>query len=308
MNHTQLNELVKQNLTFCSYGKVANYIPALAEVKPSQLGVSIYNVKTNEILSSGDSDVRFAIESMSKVPVFLLAIEDWGIDYILDKVNTEPTGFAFNSILNMEINHQKLPMNPFVNSGAIATSSLVKESTDDERFDRILSFMKLLCNDDTIYLNTEIYQSESKTGDVNRSLAYYLKGNGMLDGEVDPILDVYFKQCSLMVTATDMAKLAAVLANRGVAPWNNQQLISPDSATLVKSIMTTAGLYDESGSFSAHVGIPAKSGVGGGLMGVSPKNYGIGVFSPPLDQFGNSFAGIKLLRDIVAEMNLDIFD
>lgn len=308
MNQEKLDSFVQANRHFCEQGKVANYIPALAQVDPNQLGIAIYNSQTNEMVSSGDATARFAIESMSKVPVLLLAIADNGIEGVLKKVNTEPTGFAFNSILNIEINHDTRPLNPFVNAGAIATSSLVKGKDKEERFNRILSFMKELCDDEGIFLNEDIYVSESKTGDINRSLAYYMNGNQMIEGDVDKILDVYFKQCSVEVTAQGIAKAAAVLANGGVAPWNQKQIVSKEAATLVKSIMTTAGLYDESGEFSAHVGIPAKSGVGGGLLGVAPKKYGLGVFSPPLDSYGNSTAGIRLLRDVVRELDLNIFE
>lgn len=308
MNQKMLDDFVQVNLHFYQQGQVANYIPALARVIPNQLGIAIYNSQTNEMISSGDATVRFAIESISKVPVLLLAIEDNGIEEVLKKVNTEPTGFAFNSILNMEINHDSRPLNPFVNAGAIVTSSLVKGKNNEDRFQRILSFTKELCDDDGIVLNEEIYRSEAKTGNINRSLAYYMKGNQMIEGDVDDILAVYFKQCSVEVTTQGIAKAAAVLANGGVAPWNQKQLVSKEAATLVKSIMTTAGLYDESGEFSAHVGIPAKSGVGGGLLGVAPNQFGIGVFSPPLDSSGNSTAGVRLLKDVVDVLDLNIFE
>ena len=168
--------------------------------------------------------------------------------------------------------------------------------------------MKEICDDPDITLNEEIYHSESRTGDINRSLAYYMKGNQMIEGDVPEILDAYFRQCSVNVTATGIAKLAAVLANKGIAPWNGNRLITEESATIVKSIMTTAGLYDESGEFSVHVGVPAKSGVGGGLMAAVPNRYGISVFSPALDPFGNSAAGIQLLKDVVKELDADIFE
>jgi len=308
MNQETLDKLVEKNRAFMSLGKNASYIPALANVDSNQLGITIYDCQNKTSLSSGEATVRFAIESISKVPVLLLAIEDNGLTKVLQHINTEATGFAFNSPLNMEINHDKRPLNPFVNAGAIATSSLVKGNSPDERFSRILSFMQELSDDDGIVLNDEIFESESQTGDINRSLAYYLKGNQMMCGDVDDILEVYFKQCSLEVTSMTIAKIGSVLANKGMKPWNNQRIISEETATLVKSIMTTAGLYDESGEFSAHVGIPGKSGVGGGLMGVSPHKYGIGIFSPPLDKYGNSVAGIKLLRDVVDELKLNIFD
>ena len=308
MDEEELTQLISKNFHYYQTGKVADYIPALAKVDPKQLGMAIYDLAEKHLITAGDANVRFAIESMSKVPVLLLAINDNGTDKVFQTINTEPTGFAFNSIMNMEINHRKHPMNPFVNAGAIATTSLISGKTPDEKFERILAFMKLICDDPEITLNEEIYRSESKTGDINRSLAYYMKGNQMIEGEVPAILDTYFKQCSVNVTAAGIAKLAAVLANKGVAPWNGQRIVSEKSATIVKSIMTTAGLYDESGEFSVHVGVPAKSGVGGGLMVAVPNRYGMGVSSPALDAFGNSAAGIQLLTDVIQELSADIFD
>lgn len=308
MNTQELEQLIGKNFHYYQVGQVANYIPALAEVNPKQLGMAIYDLKNNHLIKAGDANVRFAIESMSKVPVLLLAIKDNGIKKVFQKVSTEPTGFSFNSILNMEINHRQHPMNPFVNAGAITTTSLIHGKDAAEKFNRIIKFMEKLCNDTNITLNEEIYQSESKTGDINRSLAYYMKGNKMIEGDVSEILDVYFKQCSVNVTAVGIANLAAVLANKGIAPWSEQRIISEESATIVKSIMTTAGLYDESGQFSVHVGVPAKSGVGGGLMAAIPNRFGMGIFSPALDSFGNSSAGIQLLKDVIGNLDGNIFE
>lgn len=309
MNQTQLEQLVKKNFNFYQDGHVADYIPALGEVNPKQLGVSLYDLANKQQLNAGDSNVRFAIESISKVPVLLLAIQDRGLKTVFNTVGNEPTGFAFNSIMNMEINNLKHPMNPFVNAGAIVTSSLVKGDSDDERFGRILSWMQEIMDDPEIYLAEETYKSEWETCDVNRSLSYYEKANGMFpfDKDVPEVLDVYCKQCSVMVTAEDLAHLGAVLANKGVAPWNGKRLISEEAATITKSIMTTAGLYNQSGDYSVHVGVPSKSGVGGGLMVASPEKFGIGTFSPALDKDGNSVAGIHLLEDLVSDLNLDIF-
>ncbi len=225
MNKTELTQLISKNFDYYQTGHVADYIPALAKVDPKQLGMAIYDLQENHLIEAGDANVRFAIESMSKVPVLLLAIKDNGIDHVFQKINTEPTGFAFNSIMNMEINHRKHPMNPFVNAGAIATTSLINGKNAAEKFDRILAFMKEICDDPAITLNEEIYQSESRTGDINRSLAYYMKGNQMIEGDVPAILDTYFKQCSVNVTAVGIAKLAAVLANKGIVPWNGQRIV-----------------------------------------------------------------------------------
>lgn len=307
MNQVMLEKLIEKNFDYYKEGNVADYIPALAQVDPKQLGISIYDVATGEVVSAGASQQRFAIESMSKVPVLLLAIADNGLDVVLEKVKTEATGFSFNSIMNMEINQSKRPLNPFVNAGAIAVTSLIKGKDYEEKFQRILAFIQELCDDKKASLDEEIYQSEARTGDINRSLVYYMKGHGMITGDAAKVLDIYFKQCSINVTAEGIAKMAAVLANKGIAPWNNKRLISHEAATVVKSIMVTAGLYDESGSFSAKVGVPTKSGVGGGLLTAAPNRCGIGIFSPALDKYGNSIAGLHLLKDVVDEMGLNIF-
>lgn len=303
-----LNNAIKQSVKLCKKGHVATYIPALGNVSPNQLGITYYDLKSNSIYSAGDTESAFVIESISKVPVLLLALEEKGANVIFKYVDEEPTGFSYNSILNMEINDRHIPMNPFVNAGAIVVNSLILGKNSSERFSHILNFMKMICNNDKLTLNKKVYNSESRTGNVNRSLAYYMKANKMFEGEVDDVLDSYFKQCSVNVTTMDLANLAAVLANGGVAPWNNMRLIKKDNATIVKSIMSTAGLYDESGDFSTHVGVPSKSGVGGGLLSAVPQKAGIGIFSPALDQKGNSVAGIKALRILVDKLDLNIFE
>lgn len=302
-----LEKLVQENKKYIKEGHVATYIPALAEVDSNQLGVCIYDLQEGKQYSAGDCDVRFAIESISKVPTLILAILDNGIEKVFSEVGTEPSGFAFNSIMNMQINHKNKPSNPFINAGAIKIVSLLKAKNDEERFARILDFYKKVMNDDGITLNTEIYLSEKETGDINRSLAYYMKGSGIMEGDVLDILDSYFKQCSVSVTANGLANLGAVLANEGVMPWNGERLFSIETATVVKSLMTTYGLYDESGTFSVHVGLPSKSGVGGGILSAVPNKCGIGLFSPALDVPGNSVASIKLLKEITDKLKLDIF-
>lgn len=289
-------------------GHVATYIPALGKVDPTLLGITYYDLKSNSVYSAGDDNTCFAIESISKVPVLLLALEENGLKNVFQYVDEEPTGFSFNSILNMEINRRHYPMNPFVNTGAIVVNSLIPGKNSNERFNRILNFMKRICNNPNLTLNEEIYHSESKTGNMNRSLAYYMKANNMFKGDVEDVLDSYFKQCSVNVTTKDLANLAALLANKGIAPWNNQRLLKEENATVVKSIMVTAGLYDESGDFSSHVGVPSKSGVGGGLMSAIPQKAGIGIFGPALDKEGNSVAGMKALKILVEKLDLNIFE
>lgn len=256
-----LNNAINSSVDSYKNGHVATYIPALGKVDPTLLGITCYDLKSNTVYSTGNDSTQFAIESISKVPVLLLALEEKGLKTVFQHVDEEPTGFSFNSILNMEINKRHYPMNPFVNTGAIVVNSLIPGKDSAERFDRILNFMKEICNDPDLTLNEEIYHSESQTGNMNRSLAYYMKANDMFKGDVEDVLDSYFKQCSVNVTTKDLANLAALLANGGIAPWNNQRILKKENATVVKSIMVTAGLYDESGDFSSHVGVPSKSGV-----------------------------------------------
>lgn len=289
-----LNDAIQACWKRIDEGQVATYIPALAKVDPYQLGVCLYDVDSGKKNCAGAANVRFAIERL-------------GLAKVEEQVGTRQTGFAFDTILNMEITKETKPLNPFVNSGAILVSSLIEEEDHRSPFDQILDFTREICHDPQVTLNEEIYQSELRTGDMNRSLAYYLKAKETLANDVTTSLETYFKQCSMMVTCESLANLGAVLANDGIAPWSGERLISSDAATYAKSVMMTTGLYNESGTYSVKIGIPTKSGVGGGLVASAPK-YGIGIFSPALDPAGNSVAGLALLEMISRELKLDIFN
>ena len=272
---TDLANLVTKNLPQVVNDHVATYIPALAEVEPEQLGIAIYNLNDGKISVAGDSETYFAIESISKVITLLYSIETLVLD--------------------------------FVNSGAILMTSVIKDTEDKSAFEQILNFTREICNDPQIKLNEEIFKSEQKTGDMNRSLAYYMKAKEILKADVEESLTTYFKQCSMMVTARSLANFGAVLANDGIKPWDNERIVSSTTATFTKSLMMTTGLYNASGIYSAKIGIPTKSGVGGGLVSSVPNKAGIGIFSPPLDEVGNSIAGLSLLEDVSKEYRWDIF-
>ena len=272
---TDLANLVTKNLPQVVNDHVATYIPALAEVEPEQLGIAIYNLDDGKISVAGDSETYFAIESISKVITLLYSIETLVLD--------------------------------FVNSGAILMTSVIKDTEDKSAFEQILNFTREICNDPQIKLNEEIFKSEQKTGDMNRSLAYYMKAKEILKADVEESLTTYFKQCSMMVTARSLANFGAVLANDGIKPWDNERIVSGTAATFTKSLMMTTGLYNASGIYSAKIGIPTKSGVGGGLVSSVPNKAGIGIFSPPLDEVGNSIAGLSLLEDVSKEYRWDIF-
>lgn len=305
-----LEGLVEKNKEYIKDGDVANYIPALSKVDKNQLGIAIIDLTKDGYKDyfAGDYTTNFAIESTSKVITLIMAMMDHSPEYVFQKIGTEPSGFPFNSILNMNINNKDVPSNPFINAGAIVVNSLIKGKDSEEKTDRILNFTRKLANNDFIDVNEEVYLSEKRTGDINRSLGYYLKGKNIISGDVEDILDSYFKQCSMSVCALDLAKIGSVLANKGVCPWSNKRLIPEDICTIVKSIMVTCGLYDESGSFAVHIGVPAKSGVGGGILATVPNRMGIGIFGPSLDSKGNSIAGIKLLQELSKTLDLDIFE
>ena len=184
---------------------------------------------------------------------------------------------------------------------------MVQGDNGIEKFNRIHNMIKIMADNPAIDINQSVYRSEKLTGNTNRAIAYYLKGAGLIEKDVEDVLDTYFKLCSIEVTALDVAKMASVVANNGITPWSNERLMSIEICRIVKAIMTTCGLYDSSGQFSVEVGLPSKSGVGGGICSVVPGKMGIGVYGPSLDKKGNSIAGVALLEDLSSELNLTIF-
>ncbi|MEG1254571.1 glutaminase A [Clostridium sp.] len=300
-----LEDIVEKCKKWTTQGEVASYIPELAKADPNALGIWVTTLNGEEYFA-GDCDVKFTIQSISKVITLMLAILDNGTEYVFTKIGMEPTESAFNSIINLESHVQKQPLNPMINAGAIATVSLINGETSEEKISRILNFTRKITGNDLIDINTGIYESEKKTGDRNRALAYYMKGNGIIDGDVDEILEVYFKACSMEVTCKDIARIGAMLANAGVL-LNNERVISREACRIIKTIMVTCGMYDASGKFAVHIGIPAKSGVGGGILAAVPRRMGIGVVGPALDNKGNSIGGIKILEKLSCELDLSIF-
>ncbi len=300
-----LENIIEDCRKWTSKGEVASYIPELAKANPEALGIWVTNLGGEEYFA-GDWDIKFTIQSMSKVITLMLAILDNGTEYVFTKVGMEPTESGFNSITNLETHEQKQPLNPMINAGAIATVSLINGETADEKINRILNFTRKITGNDEIGINYNVYESEKKTGNRNRALAYYMKGNGIIEGDVEEILDVYFKACSMEITCKDIARIGAMLANDGVL-INNERVISREACRIVKTIMVTCGMYDASGKFAVHIGIPAKSGVGGGIMAAVPRRMGIGVVGPALDTQGNSIGGIKILEKLSHELDLSIF-
>lgn len=300
-----LKNLVKNNQAKSKLGEVANYIPELDKAKKDALGICIYDIDGNEYCA-GDCEEKFTIQSISKIITLMLAILDNGEEYVFSKVGMEPTGDPFNSIKKLETSSRKRPYNPMINAGAIAVSSMIKGKDAREKFQRLLDFVRKISEDDTLDVNYKIYCGESETGNRNRAMGYFLKSQNIIEGNVEDALDVYFKQCSIEATAKNLARIGLFLA-RGGKTSTGEQVINPRIATIVKTLMVTCGMYDSSGEFAIRVGIPSKSGVGGGILSVVPGKMAIGVYGPSLDEKGNPIAGVALLEDLSKKLNLTIF-
>ncbi|MDU1910074.1 glutaminase A [Fusobacterium sp.] len=300
-----LDKLVRKNMAETKLGTVASYIPELDKAKKDALGLYIIDVEGNEYCS-GDWDTKFTIQSISKIVTLMLAILDNGEEYVFSKVGMEPTGDPFNSIKKLETSSRRKPYNPLINAGAIVIASMIKGRDVRDRFQRLLEFFRKISEDETLDVNYKIYCGESETGNRNRAMGYFLKGEGIIEGNVEDALDIYFKQCSIEVTAKTLARTALFLANNGKLS-TGETVITPRIATIVKTLMVTCGMYDSSGEFAVRAGIPSKSGVGGGILSVVPGKMGIGVYGPSLDKKGNSIAGVLLLGDLSNELNLTIF-
>lgn len=301
-----LDELVEKNRHLANKGRVADYIPALKKANPEDLGICIIDMK-EKTYTSGDYKTKFTIQSISKTISLMLAIMDNGVEEVFKKVGMEPTGDAFNSMYKLETEGVSKPLNPMINAGAIAIASLIKGENSEEKFVRLLNlFRKITCNE-KLDLNEEVYISEKRTGHKNRAMAYLLKDMGVLKGDVEEVLDVYFKQCSIEVDCIDIANIGLFLANRGKILTTGEVVTTDHIARIVKTFMVTCGMYNSSGEFAIRVGIPAKSGVAGGIMASVPHRMGIGIYGPALDEKGNSVAGYGLIEDLSRKLNLSIF-
>ncbi|WP_028855821.1 glutaminase A [Psychrilyobacter atlanticus] len=299
-----LYDLILANKEKCKNGKVADYIPGLKNADKENFGVCLIdNNKT--VFWAGDYEQKFTIQSISKPLILMLAILDNGEDYIFSKIGMEPTGDAFNSIKKLETSLSK-PFNPMINAGAIAVSSMIKGNSSEDKFNRVLKFIKKISENPNLDHDEDIYMGEKTTGNRNRAMAYFMKNDGIIEGDVEEALDVYFKQCSIRVSAYDLAKIGLFLANNGVIS-SGERVISIHTAKLIKSLMVTCGMYDGSGEFAVRVGIPAKSGVGGGILSLVPGKMGIGVYGPALDSKGNSIGGYALLESISKILSCSIF-
>lgn len=303
MIQTVLTQAVEAARPAAELGQTASYIPELSKVDKHLLGACVFTLDGGRF-SAGDTQVRFSIQSISKVVSLAAALELCGFETIFSQVGMEPSGEAFNAMGKLE-NLGTAPSNPMINAGAIAVDGYLQSKIS---FDRMLEFSRKLCMDPEIVLDEKVYHSEMANLSRNRAIAYLLENKGVIRGDVEQTLDFYVRMCSLSVTAQSLAGLGLMLAGGGVCPATGERLLSPDTVRVVKTIMLTCGMYDGSGTFAVQVGIPSKSGVGGGILSVVDRKMGIGIFGPALDAKGNSVAGERVLRHLSQQLHLHLFD
>ncbi len=285
------------------FGETAAYIPELGRIDKNKLGVCIYT-KNGKRYGVGDTRVRFTLQSISKVISLAVALECFGFEHVFKKVGMEPSGDAFNSLARLDV-YSDTPFNPMINSGAIVIASYLAAEIP---FEKMLEITRKLCLDENIVLDEAVFQSEMNHIARNKAIAYLLESKGILESDVDGSLDMYVKMCSLSGTAESLASFGMVLANGGKHPETGEVLLSKEVVKVVKTIMLTCGMYDGSGEFAVHVGIPSKSGVGGGILSTVSNRMGIGIYGPALDKKGNSIAGKKMLQYLSKELKLHMFE
>ena len=305
MNYQKvLEEIEKEIQPFLNEGKLANYIPALANVDDKKFAMSI-QLFDGTSYHIGDSNLKFSIQSISKVFTFTLALNHYGKD-LYKRVGHEPSGNPFNSLIQLEYENG-IQRNPFINAGAIVTADSLVSIYKKNTFDTILDFIKKTSNDETISYDEEIFESELANGFRNFALINMIKSFNNINNNIDEVIDTYFKQCSIMMNCSQLAKSMLFLANHGINPLTNEQIITESKAKRINSLMLTCGHYDASGDFAYKVGLPGKSGVGGGIVAVVPKKMTICVYSPKLNLQGNSLVGTIALELFTTKTGLSIF-
>ena len=285
-------------------GANADYIPFLANI-PSDLAAVAVVTAQGQWASAGDAQYRFAIESISKVCTLALALEDMGRQVVQEKIGVSPTGLPFNSVMALELHGDK-PLSPLVNAGAMASASLVKAASREERWQRILDMQRRLGAKD-IAMSDELNRSEQTTNFHNRGIAWLLFAAGYMYCDPMEACDVYTRQCSTLLTTVELATIGATIAAKGRNPLTGEQVLKPENCACIMAEMTMEGLYDSSGAWAYNVGLPGKSGVGGGIVTIVPGIMGIAAFSPPLDPVGNSVRGQKMAAFVARELGYNLY-
>lgn len=302
----KLDEIMKENKKYIKDGKLADYIPALAKANKDDIAIAIKDEEREYKL--GDYEQKFTIQSISKVLGLMVALIENGREEVFKRVGCEGTQDPFNTMHSLTIGDGEKPVNPMINAGAILTTSLIT-GTGQEKFDKILDITRKAANNKEIDYSREVYLSERDTGDRNKSMGYIMRANGMIDCEdiMEDVLNPYFKQCSIEVTVVDIANIACFISS-GCKGLDDYGKTDPQELSrIVMALMTTAGMYNYSGQYNIEVGLPSKSGVGGGIMACVPGKMGLGVYSPGLDENGNSKVGLEMMKDLSEQLKLNMY-
>ena len=305
-----MKELLERIVAECGHytaqGHVATYIPELANVDPDKLGICVLR-ENGDLCGVGDYQTLFTMQSVVKPMILLQALIDSGTEAVRALVGVEATGKPFDAFNYSDQALTGAHINPMINTGAIALCTLIHGDTYAEKFDRLLELTRKVANNPTLRVDEAVYRSEKLTGNKNRALAYMLTAYGMISDPVEEILDCYFRACSILVHCVDLAAIARIFCNHGTHPETGEVLFPAEYARYVNATLATCGMYDGSGEFALTVGFPAKSGVGGGIMGVVPRKMGVGVYAPALDKHGNSVAGVQMLNRLSLALDLNIY-
>ncbi len=298
-----IDEIYREVKPMFGNGKVANYIPALAKVDPKQYGIAVVTVD-GQLIGAGDYQKKFSIQSISKVFTLAMVMRHMGSD-LWRYVGREPSGSPFNSLVQLEHEHG-IPRNPFINAGALVVTDKLMSLYDRPK-ESILRFVRDVADSEDIYFDNEVARSEQEHASRNLALGYFMKSFGNIENNVDSLIDVYCNQCSITMTCEELARSFMFLANHGINPYRHDRILSISRSKRLNALMLTCGFYDESGDFAFRVGMPGKSGVGGGVVAIIPGRLSIAVWSPELDKHGNSFMGIETLERFTTDIGISIF-
>lgn len=300
-----LEKALRLGRKYLHEGAVADYIPELARVDANKVAIS--TIEDGNIYSVGDSKVRFSIQSIIKVILYAMAMENYKVSELKKYVGVRPSAKPFNSVIELELSEKKIPVNPFINAGAIIIVAILYNVYREKTFDVILEKASEFLGEEVDY-SREIAQSEKESSFTNRTLIYLMLAKGILpsDTKVEEVLDTYFKACSILVNTENLAHMSYVISNDGL-DLEGKEVITPNEARVLRSLMATCGTYDYSGDFAIRVGLPAKSGVGGGIVTASKNKTGLAVYAPRLDTHGNSYSGVRMLEYLSQELDLSIY-
>lgn len=298
-----LSEIYEEVKPFLGKGKVADYIPVLGKVDPNKYGIAIATVD-GDICKIGDADDNFSIQSISKVFTLTMAFAELG-DKLWESVDVEPSGNPFNSLIQLE-HEQGIPRNPFINAGALVVTDKILGAYSNPK-NAILDFVRKVADNDDIYYDKAVAQSEKEEASRNLALAHFMQSFGNITNDIDRLIDVYCHHCALSMNSVDLAKAFLYLANHGVNPHDGENILTKSQSKRLNSLMLTCGCYDESGEFAFRVGLPGKSGVGGGIVAIIPDKLSIVVWSPELNDYGNSLVGVETLERFTTKTGMSIF-